>query len=310
MRLRDIGEDGFIEILSCRFPQIGDDCSLLPDGRVITTDMFLLGTHFVIPPFTWRQVGTKCVCAAISDVIAMGARPEGVLISLGVPPDEELEHLEEFYRGVEDVAERYGFKVAGGDTCKFEAFVVNITAWGLPAERPILRSTAKPGDTLFVTGTPGASAVGLEAILKGLSLDDFIKKHVFPDLRLKFSLALAKEKLASSMMDISDGLIIDASRLARLSGVALEIDRAKLPSLNISTEDKRLLQHKGEFYILHGGEDFELLFTSPFPSKVMEVAEVTDTPVTAIGRVVEGEGVYIVEGKKKVKATHKGYSHF
>ncbi len=313
MRISDLGEDGFIGLLGRRFPLVGDDCAVLEGGLLVSVDALVEGTHFVLSRFGWRGVATKAACAGMSDVVAMGGVPEYLFVSLGVSPDAELSGLEEFYSGVEEACSAYGCRVAGGDTFKSPLLFVGMSVLGRSEAPALLRSAASPGESLFVTGFPGTSAVGLEALLEGYPeelFSPFIERHLFPRLRCGFASALARRGLCGAMMDISDGLVVDSWRMAQASSVCLEIEWELLPPLSLSQQQLSLLRGDPWFYVLHGGEEYELLFTSSRESEVLEVASATSTPVHRIGRVVEGEGVFVVREGRRSRVHHRGFSHF
>ena len=320
MKLRDLGEDGFLEKLQETFPNliadITDDCAIItPDETtLVSSDMLIEGTHFTIPPFDHYHVGTKAALANISDILATGGRPLYLSICVGVPPETDLEDLLRLYRGIEYACERYGCTIIGGDTCRSDKLILSVTVLGT-CKDPVKRSGAKPDQVLIITGRPGTSAVGLEALLKGYPLPLFfqqIERHLIPGLRSEFALAVAEKRLAKAMIDISDGLIKDAHRLSKASGVAVEIEKEKLPGLLLSEEQLKWLEHSEEFYILNGGEEYELMLTAQREDipEIEKIARKTNTPISIIGGIREGSGVYLISKGKRIPASHRGFSHF
>ncbi len=318
MKVKEIGEDRLIQLIEeiIKNP-LRDDCAhlkLADKTLLVTTDMLVEGTHFRIPPFRHHQVGSKAILANISDIAATGGRPLWATVSLGVPGESTVEEVTELYRGIQEEASAMGCSVVGGDTCRAPYLVLSITVVGV-CKCPVTRGGARPGDILAVTGTPGVSAVGLEALLEGYPEElfrDFIERHTKPRPPLEFAVRITDEGIPTSMLDISDGLIMDCSRLARESRVALEIDTSKLPPLKLSDRQKAFLKHPEEHYILHGGEEYQLVLTLPPEklSKLEEIAKETSTSVTTIGGVTEGEGVYLIDRNRRVPAIHRGFRHF
>ncbi len=322
--MKRFSEDDVIELAksifggaSCVKVGIGDDCCVLDvhgNNLVASSDMLVDEVHFILGPFTFYQVGLKAVLANISDVVAMGGDPLFMLFSVGMPPDLSIEQVEELFRGVSDGAKRYGCTVVGGDTCRSEKLVVSITVFG-ECERPVLRSGAEFGDILFVTGIPGVSSVGLEALLEGYPEDlfaPFIERHVSPVLRAELARSLSAAGVVSSMIDISDGLAKDAERLAKASGVCLKILYSHLPPLGLKEAHHRYIKKDEDYYKLFGGEDYELLFTVP-PKKrdfVLEEAERLGVPVCEIGFACKGDGVYLIRNQRIERLQHGGYEHF
>lgn len=271
---------------------------------------------FLIPPFRYRWIGSKSVLSNISDVVAMGGCPRYVTVSLGVDPETEVKDLDDFFSAFIEQCERYNCLLVGGDLCKSEKFVVSVSVLGeVNPDCVLTRSGAKPRDLVCVTGFPGTSAVGLEAILENYPetlFSYFIDRHVRPNIRKEFAVKVAEKKIASAMIDISDGLIMDAYRLSNESRVVVEINLEKLPIFPCTNKQLKYLKYPVEHYILHGGEEYELLFTVPERALnlVLEIAEATATPVHVIGVTSEGIGVYLLSEGKKEQAVFKGFSHF
>ena len=218
---------------------IGDDAAIIDLGgrAVVTHDMLVEGVHFRLSTTDPADLGAKAVAANLSDLAAMGVEPVALLVGLGLPrgfaDDGAADALS---AGIEAMARRHGVTVAGGDVTLSPALVIGITAIGRPMAgvEPLLRSGACPGDLLCVTGTLGASAAGLAlledpALLPGLGVRaDLLAAHRRPEPRVSAGQALAAGG-AHAMLDISDGLVLDAGRLARASGVRCRIDLPRIP---------------------------------------------------------------------------------
>ena len=250
--LRDIGEDALIERLVALVPRDknpaagpGDDCAVIdsdprsPTLLLLKTDALVERVHF-LPSTPARAVGWKAAARVVSDFAAMGGRPEHFLVTLALPPETAVSWAEDLYRGIGDCLEKFGGLLAGGETSSVppgSAAVISIAATGsVRREHLVLRSTAKPGDVLFVTGQLGGSIGG---------------KHLDFTPRIRETSWLAAHHKPTAMMDLSDGLAKDLPRLAAASGCGFLIDEAKLPL----TPGCTAAQAIGD------GEDYELLFT-------------------------------------------------
>jgi len=326
MRVSRIGEFGAIERAAgiCKrhgrevAVGIGDDAAAYTahkDGlQLVTTDMLVEGVHFDLSYTGFRDLGHKALAANLSDIAAMGGRPRYYLISLALPEDFRVEDIEELYRGMEAMASTHGVRAIGGDTCSSVGpVVINITAIGETAsKKAVTRAGARPGDDIYVTGTLGDSAGGLELLKAGVSGPEYlISRHLTPTPRVKAGILLAGAGLATSMIDISDGLSSDMGHILALSGVGAVIHKENIP---VSDE---LLSEFGKSralkFALHGGEDYELLFTArPRARKtIMGLERRARTSFTLIGSVTEGGGALIESaGGKRAVLPPKGYEHF
>ena len=213
----------------------GDDAALLTPRSgfeiILTCDWFLEGSHFLHRMHPPDSVGWKCLARAVSDIAAMGGRPACFLLSLAVPKSVLSSEkgwtagwLDQFLRGLRRAAQRFGCVLAGGDTTRSRQILISLTVIGeVPTGLAIRRSGAKPGDKIFVSGTLGQADLGLQILRCGARIssqnDPSLRKHLYPEPRLALGQWLARRKLASSMMDISDGLSSDLARLCAASRV-------------------------------------------------------------------------------------------
>ena len=281
---------------------IGDDCALLAlragDELAVTTDLSIAGRHFRLDWHQPEAVGHRALARGLSDLAAMGARPLAFFLSLGVP--RELAQVrglgrawrrtwvERFLDGMLALAEAYETPLAGGDLAESPVALADIVLAGtVPRGRALLRSGARPGDLIYATGALGGAAAGLarlaELSLKAdakpprfpKKLERLLAPHLHPHPRVAQGLWLQRRGLASAAIDLSDGLSTDLAHLCEESGVAAEIDAQSLPLAPGAT----LAQ------ALHGGEDYELLFTAPVAARLPHA--IAGVPVKNIGRITK-----------------------
>jgi thiamine-monophosphate kinase len=287
---------------------IGDDCAVLRLGDrswALASDMLVCGHHFK-GWATPEDVGYKAVAVNVSDVAAMGGTPRFVLASGGAAdPETALRCM----RGVLQACEAFGVYPLGGDTTRAEALTVDVAILGQLDAKPVLRSGARPGDLLAVTGELAASAAGL------LSLESedsgpqrLVNKHLRPEPRVEEGRAASRLGVGA-MIDLSDGLASDARHLCERSRVGCRVDLDLLPVAADTRSFLTSLGHEPEIVAATGGEDYELLISAPQP--VMEgLAESVGMPVTAIGEVTDGAaGVVFVRGGEVVEGL-SGWDHF
>jgi thiamine-monophosphate kinase len=263
---------------------IGDDCAIYrPPGAkedlVFTTDMLIEDVHFTTATHSAEEIGHKALARGLSDIAAMGAEPRFCLLSLALTEAVSKRWIDGFYRGLLKLARRTGTVLAGGDLSHAEKICCDITVCGaVPRNRALLRSGAKPGHEIYVSGVLGAAAVALDA-----------GNAHRPEPRLDLGLRL--RRFASAAMDLSDGLSTDLRRMCVASGVSADLsgELPVAPGASVSQA-------------LHGGEDYELLFTLP-PGKRMRIPG-----ITCIGVIVEGKpGTVRFKGKP---LRGQGYDHF
>jgi thiamine-monophosphate kinase len=285
---------------------IGDDCAVLRLGDglwVAAADMLVSGRHFK----EWaspEDVGYKAVAANVSDVAAMGGVPRFVLVSGGA---DDAETTSRCMDGVLEACEEFGAYPLGGDTTGAAALTVDVAILGQLAYAPVLRSGARPGDLLAVTGELGASAAGLLALESGdVSTKRLIHKHLRPEPRLVAGRAAARLR-AHAMIDLSDGLASDVRHICERSGVGCRIDLDLLPIAGDTREYLRSAGRDPENLAVTGGEDYELLVAASEEVVEALVAE-SEVPVTVIGEVT-GEGVIFLRNGERVDGL-SGWDHF
>lgn len=249
-RLSELGESHIVSRVLTRNPEPahvivgpGDDAAVTaPEGRLVSTaDMLVENEDFTRDWLDWELLGRKAAAQNLADVCAMGAVPHGLLVSLAIPDDTDIADLEALYSGLFDEAERAGaalectVPIIGGDLSSSKLIVIAITALGtVPEGSAILRSGAQPGDSLYLAGTVGRAAAGLDLLFAGLR-----RETAGPELRPLIETQLAPQPDygalrvigASAMIDVSDGLSLDLARVATASGVGIELDRALLADL-------------------------------------------------------------------------------
>ncbi len=286
---------------------IGDDCAVLRLGDqtwLAASDMLVSGHHFK----GWAEpedVGYKAVAVNVSDVAAMGGIPRFVLTS-GAAADPET--TDRCLRGVLEACGAFGVYPIGGDTARAEALTVDVAILGELDEPPVLRSGARPGDLLAVTGELGASTAGLLALEQGLfGPERLVRKHLRPEPRVGAGRAAARLGVGA-MMDLSDGLASDARRVCESSSVACVVDLDLLPVANDTRGLLASLGHDPETAAATGGEDYELLISAPEPV-IRGLADGVEVPVTTIGEVVEGSGVTFLRGGEEIEDL-SGWDHF
>lgn len=247
------------------FTGIGDDAAVIPyDGSflVLTTDAVVEDVHFKREWSAPEDIGWKAMAVNVSDMAAMGVAPQWALVTAGFPAGTSVSDLKAVHQGLSSCASCYGCDIVGGDTVKSERWFINVAMGGMTKEKPLLRSGAREGDYIFVTGTLGNSACALELLKKkSKKFSMLLPYHKKPRARLKEGLALMKTGCVSSMMDISDGLSKDLARLCAESGAGAKLFKQQIPLSTKMVKASSALKNNPYDFALHGGEDYELLFT-------------------------------------------------
>jgi thiamine-monophosphate kinase len=281
---------------------------------ILTCDWFLEGTHFLANRHPPEAVGYKCLARAVSDIAAMGGAPRCYLLSLALPDARSDKWLHRFLNGLRKGSRMLGCPIAGGDTTRRNEILINITVIGEARRgRAILRSGAGPGDAIFVTGRLGEAQYGLRLLLEPLKrispTDQRLRKHFYPAPRLGAGLWLANHGLATAMMDLSDGLSSDLPKLCEASRVGARIEAQALPRVKI--EKKYSDKFDAIDLALHGGDDYELLFTVARKNLGRIPKIIAHVPVTRIGEITANKRVVVAP--KQGAATdleNKGWDPF
>lgn len=304
---------------------VGDDAAVVRVGRgrelVLTTDLSIEGVHFTARLHPARSVGHRALARSLSDVAAMGGVPRFALISVAFPRGVSRAWVEEFYRGVMDLAARFRVAVIGGDTSVARrTAMIDVTLAGeVPRGGGLLRSGARPGDLIYVSGRLGLSARGLEILKsrarrsKGRRREQqdnsettaALNAHLYPEPRCELGRWLQGAGLPSALMDISDGLSTDLARMCEASGVGATVDAESLPvPAGVTPEHSLKLA-------LNGGEDYELLFAVPEKKAGKVPRSHHGVPLHCIGRMRRSRGLLLVhqDGRQSPLAP-EGYDHF
>jgi len=274
---------------------MGDDAALVRPRAgyelILSCDWFLEGSHFLPDQHPADSVGWKCLARALSDIAAMGGLPRCFLLSLALPASHTGRWLDGFLTGLRRASQRFACLLVGGDTTRREKILINVTAVGeIQAGRAVLRSGARPGDVVYVCGNLGDAELGLELLQQSRRLanpkDPLLQKHLYPEPRLALGQWLAEKRLASAMMDLSDGLSSDLPRLCAASGVGARLESSRIPQARNSHDARKHGLDPFEL-TLHGGDDYELLFTVP-PKKAKSLPNAFQgVKLTPIGRTTE-----------------------
>ncbi len=327
MLVKDIGEFNLIKRLSNNFVKlkrpvivgIGDDCAVLNSSgsrlQLVTTDMLVEDVHFRLSTASPFQIGWKSLAANISDIAAMGGEPTYAFVSIGLPKNTGVDFVDDVYLGMKAIADKYSVDVVGGDTVSSPQVIINIALLGeVEPENYKLRSGAKEGDYIFVTGDVGGSSAGLEILEKKLPIKG-TDKHLMPIPRVKEGRLLAQSRYVTSMIDISDGVSSEIHHICEQSNTGAKIIMKDIP-LSENTYKVAKLTGKNPYdFALYGGEDYELLFTCrpDATSYVKELVEKNcETSLTCIGYITASCQSLTIEDENGVSLPLKpsGYNHF
>ncbi|MBA3912652.1 MAG: thiamine-phosphate kinase [Acidobacteriales bacterium] len=293
---------------------IGDDCAVLqlPRGHqaLVTTDFSLEGVHFRREWYSPESVGHRCATRGLSDIAAMGGRPLAVFVSVALPANTSQKWVDKFSSGLLAAIKAAGATLAGGDTAQSPSHILAdvVVLGSLPAGTAVLRSGAKPGDRIFVTGTLGLPSTAVNLLLGGVRKKlnpKHYRKLFFPEARVAVGEWLREHRLATAMIDLSDGLSTDLSHICEESVVGAEIYASTLPPADIPGRPA----HPDLHHVLHGGDEYELLFTVRPGRRVPR--SIAGVPVTEIGSIVAGKRILLVAGdgsRRELRA--QGWEHF
>lgn len=288
----------------------GDDAAVLScaDGRmVVTTDMLVEGRHFRRDWSEPGDIGHKAAAENLADIAAMGAKPTALVVALALPPETEIAWVDGFLAGLLEEAQRAGAVLAGGDLVRGDAITVGVTAFGdLSGRAPVLRSGAEVGDVLAVCGALGSAAGGLAVLSRGFrSPRALVDAHRRP--RPDYAAGVrASDAGAHALMDVSDGLVLDADRMARASGVAIDIDSEALPRDEAVVTTASAYNLDPLTWILGGGDDHALLAAFPpdirLPEGFVAVGTIMDAAGSGTRVRVDGHEVDQVAGFEHFRA--------
>ena len=286
---------------------IGDDCAVLPLPRgheaLVTTDFSLEDVHFRREWHPPDSVGHRCLARGLSDIAAMGGIPRAAFLSLALPPELPQSWVDKFVAGLLKLAAQFSVSLAGGDTAQSPAGILaDIVVLGsVPAGQAILRSGARPGDFLYVTGTLGSAVAALNQLRSGKKLRPRSHpKHFYPQPRVAVGQFLREKKLASAMIDISDGLSTDLGHICEESGTGAVVYAEALPAAG---------GKNGLTLTLHGGDEYELLFTARPERRIPK--QIAGVPVTRIGEILSGKHMRVATADGKTQPLQPaGWEHF
>jgi len=312
MKIKDIGEFGLIDKITKKpksknvLVGIGDDAAVVKtekDLQVLTTDCLVEGDHFTKEWFTPRQIGMKAIEINVSDVAAMGGIPKYVLVSLCLPQDLEVDFVEEMYKGMWKTCDKYNIEIIGGNMTHSKQIVISITLTGEVDKKNLcLRSGAKPGDFIFVSGHIGNGRAGLRVFQKKLKgFEDVRKKYLEPKAHLKTALEVAP--YVNSMIDVSDGLAPEIKHICDESKCGAVIYKEKIPVKDAVREVAGALGEDEYDYALFGGEDFELVYTVP-------KEHLGKIKGFLVGEITSNKKVVLSYKGQQKTVVKKGYDHF
>lgn len=283
---------------------IGDDAAVLaspgPDQELLaTTDQIVENRHFIYDQHAPDALGHKLLVRGLSDIAAMGGEPSWFLLSLALPNRLNDSWIESFLGGLLAAREKNGaaqIALAGGDVSGADSFLAHVTVVGtIPAGQALLRSGCRAGDAVYVSGRFGGSALGLDRLGQGAD-DDSTTRHLWPMARLALGRRL-RELGVRAALDVSDGLSTDLGRLAQASSVRIQLDFEALPRFPEATDSQ----------VLHGGEEYELLFSAPASVEIPQSFD--GVPITRIGVAMSGSGVALVREGVEAVLEPGGFEH-
>lgn len=304
---------------------IGDDAAVLRSPRegllLATTDMLVEGQHFTPETMPLQAVGFKALAVNLSDIAAMGGVPCHALVTVALPRHYRREPVQRLFSGIKSLARAEGVNVVGGDTVVSPGpLLVSITLLGqVEAERVTLRSQARVGDAIMVTGSLGGSRAGLQYLLHpGLELEErdageVMQKHQYPRPRLEEARRLGEAVTLGAVNDISDGLAKDLREICRASQVGARIEAGRLPVSSATRQVAAGLQENPLDYALYGGEDFELVLTvrPEMTPRLLRCARRRGFPLAPVGEIVPAkEGIYLVDGSQVRSLDTGGWDPF
>lgn len=285
----------------------GDDCAVFDNGFLITTDTLLEDTHFKLQYSSYYDIGWKALAVSLSDIAAMGGVPIGATVAIQIPETLALTQVEELYRGVYALADKYDVAILGGDTVRSDKLGINTTVVGKALSLPILRSGARDQDDIWLSNQIGLAQLGLDSFENNQNIQYRIF-HQRPEPRLELAKYLAENKVANSMLDVSDGLFQDLMHICKASSLRASLVLEKIPSAISYLENPELL-----LKLCASGDDYELLFSA---NKAYRTQLAKNNSLSLIGEFSAQEpSIYVgsdnlTEILKKNGISQMGYSHF
>jgi len=312
MKIKEIGEFGLIDRITKKSKKkdvligIGDDAAVVKTKKgleILTTDCLVEGDHFKKDWFTPQQIGMKAIEINVSDVAAMGGIPKYVLVSLCLPEDIDVDFVEDMYKGMWKTCGKYNIEIIGGNMTHSKQIIISITLTGEVSKKNLLlRSGAKIGDYIFISGPIGNGRAGLRVFQE--NLEDFNqvkKKYLEPRARLDFALKIAP--YVNSMIDISDGLAPEIKHICDESKCGAIIYKEKIPVKDEVREIAKILKENEYDYALFGGEDFELVYTVP-KNNIKKIEGYI------IGEIKKDKTIKLKSHGEEKVIKEKGYDHF
>ena len=292
--------------------RIGDDAAVV-DDQVLTTDLLVEDVDFTraVAP---RFIARKSLAVNLSDIAALGAVPSYALLALALPP-WALEHVDEMLEAYAEAAREWRVEIIGGDFSRSEKLTISVTAIGRIADRPLLRSGAKPGDRIYLSRPVGGSGAGFALLGRDAPayvhrefIESAIRRHVDPEPELALGVALAGIPEVTACIDVSDGLSSDLHHLCDTSGCGAEIEKERIPVFEDLQAYGGKLGINVRDVVLHGGEEYALLFTSSLPESQLSAR--VGRPVYAIGRMTKDRAVVLKEDGVARPLAAGGWDHF
>jgi thiamine-monophosphate kinase len=324
VKLKDIGELKFIKRIEGLIPSfrnkdvvvsLGDDCAVVKDGKsliLLSSDMSIENVHFLSDVFPPSAIGWKSMASAWSDIAGMGGEPCWALVSWSLPEYMTVHKAEAIFQGILKATEFVNGTIIGGDTtASNDNIIIDVTVIGKPVnDRYITRSGAKEGDIIAVTGTLGNSAAGLVALKQGLPECGLWRSHWYPIPRVEEGKWLCETGSVNAMIDISDGLIVDAGHIAEMSQVGINIHKQDIPASEELTNFCEKYNLNIDDFTLGGGEEYQLLVSIPqekWEQISTEFNALFPCSITAIGQAThDGQDVRVDGTIPQIK----GYEHF
>jgi len=293
---------------------IGDDSAVfkIDNNRsgLITTDTSIENIHFNIDISNPEDIGYKAMMGNISDIAAMGGKPEFAFISIGIPDDINENYILSIYDGILEAVKKTKCTIAGGDTSRSEKLTLCITIHGeVKSNRQIERKGTKNGDSIYITGTTGDSLAGFKILTENITekknYPNLIKKHTRPDCRIDMVDFIRKTYKPTSMIDISDGILSDLRHIADSSNAGFQLEQKNIPMSDELVNFSKKFGYNQYDIALKSGEEYELLFTSTKEQNIF----FNEVPITKIGKIIS-DGFFMTINNQTEKIAISGYEHF